>query len=183
MEEDMSPRRLAKRGTGILLLRALLFGSRGQAAGNDAPAGVVGPGVSAASLVPTASEARYDTRRGGRVTRSRVFKPLRPGFVDGWEGSFGRPQGATWNARYAILDEPIPDPKDVPPIPRDHTPDPRWGLCSRCSHASEIRTRKGTSYLRCRAPGLPRYPRTPVTTCSGFEEARASARRLPETGD
>jgi hypothetical protein len=51
---------------------------------------------------------------------------------------------------------------------RGNPSNPRFGLCDRCVHGTEIRTRKGTRYLRCRAPGLPKYPRTPVTSCVAF---------------
>jgi hypothetical protein len=54
------------------------------------------------------------------------------------------------------------------PIRRDRPFDPGWGLCSTCANAKEIETRKGSVYLLCRAPGLAKYPRTPVTDCPAF---------------
>ncbi len=46
--------------------------------------------------------------------------------------------------------------------------DPRWGLCSACVHARQITPKRGTVYLLCGAPGLPKYPRTPVSQCDAF---------------
>jgi hypothetical protein len=47
------------------------------------------------------------------------------------------------------------------------------GLCGTCLHAKLNETRRGTVYLRCtRAEwdtALLRYPRLPVTQCTGFE--------------
>lgn len=47
------------------------------------------------------------------------------------------------------------------------------GLCALCQHHRINQTRKGTAYLRCtRAEwdkALPRYPRLPVLTCTGFD--------------
>ena len=47
------------------------------------------------------------------------------------------------------------------------------GLCRACEHAKLNQTRRGTAYLRCtRAEwdaALVRYPRLPVTECTGFE--------------
>ena len=51
------------------------------------------------------------------------------------------------------------------------------GLCRTCRHAKLNQTRRGTAYLRCtRAewdPALTRYPRLPVTECTGFSESVA----------
>jgi propionyl-CoA synthetase len=48
------------------------------------------------------------------------------------------------------------------------------GLCAACRHAKLSETRRGTAYLRClRAAwdaALPRYPRLPVSQCTGFEQ-------------
>lgn len=47
------------------------------------------------------------------------------------------------------------------------------GLCEHCQHSKLNETRRGTAYVRClRAAwdaALPRYPRLPVTDCTGFE--------------
>jgi hypothetical protein len=54
------------------------------------------------------------------------------------------------------------------------------GLCRECRHPKLNETRRGTVYLRCtRAEwdtALPRYPRLPVTVCTGFEPAVTSGR-------
>ncbi|MEY9844959.1 hypothetical protein [Streptacidiphilus sp. MAP5-3] len=48
------------------------------------------------------------------------------------------------------------------------------GLCAACAHVHLNETRRGTAYLRCTRAAwdarLPRYPRLPVLTCSGFEQ-------------
>jgi propionyl-CoA synthetase len=48
------------------------------------------------------------------------------------------------------------------------------GLCETCRHAKLNETRRGTAYLRCTRAAwdasLPRYPRLPVTDCSGYEQ-------------
>ena len=62
----------------------------------------------------------------------------------------------------------------------DRSSDAAWsnlgaqpGLCRTCEHAKLNQTRRGTAYLRCtRAewdPALTRYPRLPVTECTGYE--------------
>lgn len=47
------------------------------------------------------------------------------------------------------------------------------GLCGECAHARLNETRRGTAYLRCARAAwdaaLPRYPRLPVTACTGYE--------------
>lgn len=47
------------------------------------------------------------------------------------------------------------------------------GLCGACEHARLNETRRGTAYLRCgRAAwdaAFARYPRLPVTECTGFD--------------
>jgi hypothetical protein len=52
------------------------------------------------------------------------------------------------------------------------------GLCATCQHPKLNETRRGTVYLRCtRAEwdvALPRYPRLPVTRCTGFDPASPS---------
>ena len=45
------------------------------------------------------------------------------------------------------------------------------GLCQSCAHGKLNETRKGTAYLRCTNPDLPRYPRLPVTGCPGYERS------------
>ncbi len=47
------------------------------------------------------------------------------------------------------------------------------GLCRACTHAKLNQTRRGTAYVRCTRAAwdaaLPRYPRLPITQCTGFE--------------
>ncbi|UCF66557.1 MAG: hypothetical protein JSV80_12270 [Acidobacteriota bacterium] len=47
------------------------------------------------------------------------------------------------------------------------------GLCPGCRHVQKIDTRRGSRFYRCRLassdPRFARYPRLPVTDCSGFE--------------
>jgi len=49
----------------------------------------------------------------------------------------------------------------------------RAGLCAACSHAKEITSSKGQTFIRCEKsftdPRFPRYPTLPVTSCSGYE--------------
>jgi hypothetical protein len=48
------------------------------------------------------------------------------------------------------------------------------GLCRTCGHAKLNETRRGTAYLRCTNPDLPRYPRLPVAACSGYRSGESS---------
>lgn len=47
------------------------------------------------------------------------------------------------------------------------------GLCRTCCHPLLNQTRRGSVFLRCGRAAwdatLPRYPRLPVTACSGYE--------------
>lgn len=47
------------------------------------------------------------------------------------------------------------------------------GLCASCSHAKEISSSKGATFIRCERsftdPQFPRYPALPVERCSGYE--------------
>jgi hypothetical protein len=53
------------------------------------------------------------------------------------------------------------------------------GLCATCTQALVRPTRRGTAYLRCaRAaddPRFPKYPRLPVSSCTGYEPGAESA--------
>ncbi|HMA27183.1 MAG: hypothetical protein ACM33U_04655 [Solirubrobacterales bacterium] len=48
------------------------------------------------------------------------------------------------------------------------------GLCDRCRHQQLIRNTRGSEFSLCERsrtePEFPRYPRLPVTGCSGFQE-------------
>ncbi|WP_157970578.1 hypothetical protein [Nakamurella deserti] len=45
------------------------------------------------------------------------------------------------------------------------------GLCGSCLLAVVRPTTRGTVYLRCTAPGLPKYPDLPVRRCPEFRPA------------
>jgi len=67
----------------------------------------------------------------------------------------------------------VSEPKLSPVLPVDP------GLCGVCQHAAVKGTNRGTAYLRCtRATWddhLEKYPRLPVTGCTGFEPAPSDA--------
>jgi hypothetical protein len=50
---------------------------------------------------------------------------------------------------------------------------PHPGLCAACLHAQKIVSERGSEFWLCRRgltdPAFPKYPRLPVTRCSGFE--------------
>ena len=48
------------------------------------------------------------------------------------------------------------------------------GLCATCAHAKIVTNDRGSTFLRCTHPGLPKYPRLPVLACTGY-------RALPST--
>jgi len=56
------------------------------------------------------------------------------------------------------------------------------GLCARCCHRELVRSPRH-EYLRCRRSDsdarFPRYPRLPVTECSGFAAGTPVAAELP----
>jgi hypothetical protein len=41
-------------------------------------------------------------------------------------------------------------------------------LCHRCRHVRLVHSGKGSIFLMCRQPSLPKYPRQPVVACVGF---------------
>ena len=47
------------------------------------------------------------------------------------------------------------------------------GLCARCAWVTRIRTRRGSEFWKCGRseidPKFPKYPRVPVTVCTGYE--------------
>ena len=47
------------------------------------------------------------------------------------------------------------------------------GLCEECRHAKRLRTKIGATIYLCDLaktdPRFPKYPRTPVQACEGFE--------------
>jgi hypothetical protein len=44
-------------------------------------------------------------------------------------------------------------------------------LCHRCRHLRRVETGRGSVFLACREPSLPKYLPQPVTTCRGFAPA------------
>jgi hypothetical protein len=65
----------------------------------------------------------------------------------------------------------------MPASDRERDEDPEVGLCARCRWARVQTTARGSRFWRClRAdddPRFARYPRLPVTACSGFEASSA----------
>jgi len=66
--------------------------------------------------------------------------------------------------------------RDLPP-PLSDDEVSRVGLCTDCGHARRIVSAKGSSFWLCeRAVSEPerfaKYPRLPVSRCSGFDAAR-----------
>jgi len=45
------------------------------------------------------------------------------------------------------------------------------GICARCGFARLVQSARGSVFLLCKNPGLPKYPRQPVSTCGGFKAA------------
>lgn len=41
-------------------------------------------------------------------------------------------------------------------------------LCHRCANLRYVETRRGSVFLQCGHPDLPKYPRQPVEHCPGF---------------
>ena len=44
-------------------------------------------------------------------------------------------------------------------------------LCHRCAHVALVESGRGSVFLRCREPTLPKYAPQPVTACAGFRPA------------
>ena len=41
-------------------------------------------------------------------------------------------------------------------------------LCHRCAHLRLVESGRGSTFLLCQAPGLPKYAPQPVRSCRGF---------------
>ena len=41
-------------------------------------------------------------------------------------------------------------------------------LCHRCVHLRIVRSGRGSTFLMCQEPSLPKYPPQPIRTCAGF---------------
>jgi hypothetical protein len=50
-------------------------------------------------------------------------------------------------------------------MPNDGLPFPE-ALCHRCLHLRLVESGKGSVFLMCREPSLPKYPPQPVRVCS-----------------
>lgn len=50
----------------------------------------------------------------------------------------------------------------------------RGGLCSSCAHARLVRSARGSSFVRCVHPDLPKYLPQPVLRCPGYAAAPPS---------
>ncbi len=46
-------------------------------------------------------------------------------------------------------------------------------LCHRCQHLRVVRSGRGSMFLMCQEPTLPKYPRQPVAACGRFEHVTA----------
>jgi hypothetical protein len=42
-------------------------------------------------------------------------------------------------------------------------------LCHRCVHLRVVRSERGSVFLRCQEPSLPKYASQPIRLCRGFE--------------
>jgi hypothetical protein len=49
----------------------------------------------------------------------------------------------------------------------DETPFPD-SLCHRCRHLRVVRSARGSAFLMCQEPSLPRYSAQPIRACRGF---------------
>ena len=56
---------------------------------------------------------------------------------------------------------------------RDHPGMARFGLCDTCRHQRIVRSGRGSVFSMClksrEDATFPKYPRVPVTACSGYE--------------
>jgi hypothetical protein len=52
----------------------------------------------------------------------------------------------------------------------------RGGICARCRYADAVVSARGSAFLRCRHPDIPKYPPQPLRSCAGFRpRSRAPA--------
>ena len=49
-------------------------------------------------------------------------------------------------------------------------------LCHRCAHVRIVESGKGSVFLMCREPSLPKYGPQPVRSCRGFSPPDGGAR-------
>jgi hypothetical protein len=63
---------------------------------------------------------------------------------------------------------------------------PPAGLCQECRHAHVVTSARGSVFSRCLLhdsdPRFPKYPRLPVTQCSGFAAQAAAQSRTCKSG-
>jgi hypothetical protein len=45
-------------------------------------------------------------------------------------------------------------------------------LCHRCEHLRLVTSGKGSTFLMCQEPALPKYPRQPVAACPHYARKR-----------
>jgi len=66
----------------------------------------------------------------------------------------------------------MPDASSAPNAPNSSV-----GLCADCVHARIIESAKGSKFLLCQRsasdPSYPKYPRLPVLSCPGHEQAKS----------
>jgi hypothetical protein len=43
-------------------------------------------------------------------------------------------------------------------------------LCHRCQHLRVVGNKRGSVFLQCTEPSLPKYPRQPVLACARFAQ-------------
>lgn len=57
----------------------------------------------------------------------------------------------------------------------------RGGLCRACRFAEALVSGRGSTFLRCRHAGMPKYPPMPVLRCAGFtQRSRRQARHAAD---
>jgi len=54
----------------------------------------------------------------------------------------------------------------------------RGGLCGRCRFPRLVENDRGSTFVLCTHPDLPRYPAQPVITCGAFERPEGDVGRV-----
>ncbi|HEY0987442.1 MAG TPA: hypothetical protein VFD36_32610 [Kofleriaceae bacterium] len=55
-------------------------------------------------------------------------------------------------------------------------------LCHRCAHLRVVHSGRGSMFLMCREPSLPKYTAQPVRACRGFTPASPRSGRSDPDG-